>query len=86
MATTLAAKNERNLNNLVRRHLLEEDHRVLQAFDGPRALAATTREGPELVVLDWMLPRLDGPEVCRRVRRRSPSSCPTPAANESAPA
>ena len=71
MATILVAEDERDLNNLVRRHLEEEGHRVLQAFDGPSALAAATREGPELVVLDWMLPRLDGLEVCRRVRRES---------------
>jgi DNA-binding response OmpR family regulator len=71
VATILVAEDERDLNNLVRRHLEEEGHRVLQAFDGPSALAAATREGPELVVLDWMLPRLDGLEVCRRVRRES---------------
>lgn len=71
MATILVVEDERDINNLVRRHLEEEGHRVLQAFDGPSALAAATSEGLDLVVLDWMLPRLDGLEVCRRVRRES---------------
>ena len=71
MATILVAEDERDLNNLVRRHLEDEGHRVVQAFDGPSAVLAVQRERPDLVILDWMLPRLDGLEVCRRVRRES---------------
>src|SRR5713226_7631142 len=71
VATILIAEDERDLSNLVRRHLEEEGHRVLQAFDGPSAVTAATRERPDLVILDWMLPRLDGLEVCRRIRRES---------------
>ncbi len=71
MATILIAEDERDLNNLLRKHLEDEGHRVVQAFDGPTALAAALQERPELVILDWMLPRLDGLEVCRRVRRES---------------
>ncbi len=72
MATILVAEDERDLNNLVRRHLEDEGHRVVQAFDGPSAVLAVQRERPDLVILDWMLPRLDGLEVCRRLRARSP--------------
>jgi DNA-binding response OmpR family regulator len=71
MATILVAEDERDLNNLVRRHLEDEGHRVLQAFDGPTAVLTATQERPDLVILDWMLPRLDGLEVCRRIRRDS---------------
>lgn len=71
MATILIAEDERDLNNLVRRHLEDEGHRVLQTFDGPSALLAAQQERPDLVVLDWMLPRLDGLEVCRRIRHES---------------
>jgi DNA-binding response OmpR family regulator len=71
MATILIAEDERDLSNLVRRHLEDEGHRVLQAFDGPAAVLAATQERPDLVILDWMLPRLDGLEVCRRIRRDS---------------
>ena len=71
MATILVAEDERELNNLVRRHLEEEGHRVVQVFDGPAAVRAVQQERPDLVILDWMLPGLDGLEVCRRIRRDS---------------
>src|SRR5438045_3428871 len=71
MATILIAEDERDLNNLVRRHLEEEGHRVIQAFDGPGAAFGVAQEHLDLVILDWMLPRLDGLEVCRRIRRDS---------------
>ena len=71
MAAIVVAEDERDLNNLVRRHLEDEGHRVVQAFDGPAAVLAVQQERPDLLILDWMLPRLDGLEVCRRVRRES---------------
>jgi DNA-binding response OmpR family regulator len=71
VATILIAEDERDLNNLVRRHLEDEGHRVLQVYDGPSAVQLARDERPDLVVLDWMLPRLDGLEVCRRIRRDS---------------
>jgi DNA-binding response OmpR family regulator len=71
MATILVVEDERDLNNLVRRHLEDEGHRVVQAFDGPAAVQAAQAERLDLVILDWMLPGLDGLEVCRRVRRES---------------
>ncbi len=71
MATILIVEDERDLNNLLRRHLEEEGHRVLQAFDGPSAALYAAQEHPDLIILDWMLPRLDGLEVCRRIRRDS---------------
>lgn len=71
MATILIVEDERELNALLRRHLEDEGHRVLQAFDGPSALTIAEQEHLDLIVLDWMLPGLDGLEVSRRVRRRS---------------
>jgi DNA-binding response OmpR family regulator len=71
MATILVVEDERELNTLIRRHLEDEGHRVVQAFDGPSALMSAQQERPDLVILDWMLPRLDGLEVCRRLRRES---------------
>ena len=44
---------------------------MLQAFDGQTALDIVQRERPDLIILDWMLPRLDGLEVARRVRRQT---------------
>jgi DNA-binding response OmpR family regulator len=71
MATILIVEDERDLNNLIRSHLEEAGHRVLQAFDGQSAIFHASQEHPDLVILDWMLPRLDGLEVCRRIRRES---------------
>jgi DNA-binding response OmpR family regulator len=71
MATILVVEDERELNALIRRHLEAEGHRVAQAFDGPGGLASAEQEHPDLVILDWMLPGLDGLEVSRRLRRQS---------------
>ncbi len=71
MATILVVEDERDLSGLLRRHLEDEGHEVAQAYDGPGALQALRRARPDLVILDWMLPGLDGLEVCRRARRES---------------
>ena len=71
MPMILIAEDERELNALVRQHLEAEGHRVVQAFDGPTAVVSAQQERPDLVILDWMLPGLDGLEVCRRLRRQS---------------
>jgi DNA-binding response OmpR family regulator len=71
VATLLIAEDERELSSLLKRHLEEEGHTVLQAFDGQSVLELVQREKPDLLILDWMLPRLDGLEVARRVRRET---------------
>lgn len=71
MATILIVEDERNLSNLIRRNLEEKGHRVLQVFDGPSALTTAASEAPDLVILDIMLPGMDGLEVCRRLRQTS---------------
>src|SRR5258708_33316925 len=70
MATVLIVEDEVALSDLVRSHLEKEGHRVQQAFDGRQALAAADRARPDLVILDWMLPGLDGLTVCRELRRK----------------
>ena len=71
MARILIVEDERNLSNVIRDDLVEAGHRVLQAYDGPSALEVAAREAPDAVILDLMLPGLDGLEVCRRLRQRS---------------
>jgi DNA-binding response OmpR family regulator len=56
---------------LVRSCLEREGLRVVVAQDGPSGEAAFRREGPHLVILDLMLPGLDGIELCRRIRQES---------------
>jgi DNA-binding response OmpR family regulator len=68
MATILVVEDERDLCNVIRNHLAAEGHAVYQAFDGPAALASVEQCAPQLVILDWMLPGLDGLTVCRRIR------------------
>jgi DNA-binding response OmpR family regulator len=56
---------------LVRMHLDRAGYRVLSAADGEGALEMAASEQPDLVILDLMLPKLDGYEVCRRLREFS---------------
>jgi DNA-binding response OmpR family regulator len=71
MARVLVVEDEAGLNDLIRAHLEQAGHTVAQAHDGLAALRTAGEFEPELVVLDWMLPGLDGLEVCRELRRRS---------------
>jgi DNA-binding response OmpR family regulator len=70
LAQILVVEDEVALSDLIRSHLEKEGHRVEQAFDGRQALAAAERGRPELVILDWMLPGMDGIAVCRELRRK----------------
>ena len=71
MPTMLIVEDERNLCDLIRDNLQEQGYQVLQAFDGPSALTMARETVPDLVILDIMLPGMDGLEVCRRLRQRS---------------
>jgi two-component system alkaline phosphatase synthesis response regulator PhoP len=67
--TILVVDDEPNIVELLRLYLEQEGFAVLAAADGETALALAAREAPDLVILDLMLPRLDGFEVTRRLRR-----------------
>jgi len=56
---------------LVKLYLNRDGYRVLTAYDGIEALRLAREGHPELIVLDLMLPGIDGLEVCRRLRRES---------------
>jgi DNA-binding response OmpR family regulator len=71
MPTILIVEDERNLSHLIRDNLQEQGYQVLQAFDGPSALTMAKDAVPDLVILDIMLPGIDGLEVCRRLRQGS---------------
>ena len=68
MATVLVVDDEQNMVDLVREYLAREGYRVLTAADGPGALELVRTANPDVVVLDVMLPGIDGVEVCRRLR------------------
>jgi len=56
---------------LIRIYLEKDGYRVIVAYDGRQALELARQKGPDLVVLDVMLPELDGLEVCRSLRAGS---------------
>jgi DNA-binding response OmpR family regulator len=70
-ATILLVDDEDAVQKLLTYPLEHEGFRVLQARDGEEALEQFAQEQVDLVVLDLMLPRLDGLEVCRRLRAQS---------------
>ncbi len=64
----LLVDDEPSIIKLARMYLERESFRILTAKDGESALDLANREHPALIVLDVMLPKLDGFEVCRRLR------------------
>jgi DNA-binding response OmpR family regulator len=67
----LVIEDEKNLADLLRGYLEREGFEVHQAFDGEVGLEVARRVEPDVVVLDWMLPGLDGMQVLRELRRFS---------------
>ncbi len=67
----LVVDDEPKIAATVRLYLERDGHTVVVAHDGPSAVEAFHREGPDLVVLDLMLPGIDGLEICRTIRRES---------------
>ena len=68
----LVVDDDPTVSDVVRRYLERDGFTVGLAADGPAALRAFGQEKPDLVVLDLMLPGLDGLEVCRRMRAAAP--------------
>lgn len=66
--TILVADDEASIRDLARLYLEKEGFRVLTAENGAQALARAKSDSPALLVLDLMMPEMDGWEVCRRLR------------------
>jgi len=67
----LLVDDERKILSLVHAYLERENYQVIEAADGQQAMEAFRRDSPDLIVLDLMLPKIDGLEVCRQIRRTS---------------
>ena len=65
----LVAEDERRLSQVVRRVLEEEGHTVDAAYDGEEALAMAIEGTHDVIVLDVMMPQMDGFQVCQSLRR-----------------
>ncbi|MBZ0278459.1 MAG: response regulator, partial [Anaerolineae bacterium] len=69
--TILLVDDDPHIIDLAQMYLEQDGYQVTSATDGAVALRRILEEAPRLVVLDLMLPGLDGWEVCRRVRAQS---------------
>ncbi len=67
----LIVEDDESLSTLLSYNLQKEGYRVGLARDGDEALVMAGEQAPDLVLLDWMLPRTSGIEVCRRLRQRA---------------
>ncbi|HEX6054732.1 MAG TPA: response regulator transcription factor [Intrasporangium sp.] len=72
MSRILLVEDDPTINQTVADRLRAEGFDVVQAYDGPGAVAAHLEHRPDLVVLDVMLPGFDGLEVCRRIQAEWP--------------
>ena len=68
MATILLIDDDPNILRPLQLLLEREGYRVLTACDGQAALAAIATERPNVIVTDWMMPRMDGVGLCRRLK------------------
>ena len=70
----LVADDDRNICDLLRMYLEKEGYTVVLAGNGEEALVKFDEENPDIILLDVMMPRLDGWQVCRELRKKS--ECP----------
>ena len=70
----MVVDDDRNIGELLRLYLEKEGFTAVVMEDGAAALAAFDSEKPDLILLDVMMPRLDGWQVCREIRKKS--QCP----------
>jgi two-component system response regulator VicR len=66
--TVLIVDDEKNIVDILSYNLKEEGYEILTAYDGKAALTQYALKRPDLILLDLMLPLVDGFEVCRRIR------------------
>lgn len=70
----LVVDDDKNICELLRLYIEKEGFGVIIANDGQQAVEMFNRESPDLIILDIMLPKLDGWQVCREIRKSS--NCP----------
>jgi len=63
-------EDEKNISDMIKYNLEKEGYEVLTAYDGAEGLALAQKESLDLLLLDIMLPNMDGLEICKRVRQK----------------
>ena len=69
--TVLVIEDEASLVTMLRYNLEKEGFEVAEATDGEEAITIAEETSPDVIILDWMLPRMSGIEVCRQLRRKT---------------
>lgn len=69
--SVLLVEDEQNVSKFIQLELEHEGYQVTTANDGEQAFSCFQDQEWDLILLDWMLPKLDGLEVCRRIRKTS---------------
>lgn len=67
--TILLVEDDQSLLEAIKYNLIKESYKVITATDGSKAVELARKEGPDLILLDIMLPEMDGFEVCRILRK-----------------
>ncbi len=75
-AKILVVDDDKKIVELVTLYLKKDGYQVLAAYDGQQAIELARRKRPDLIVLDLMLPQVDGMDVCRTLRVRAESQVP----------
>jgi DNA-binding response OmpR family regulator len=71
MKKILVVDDEKKIVEIIRAYLEREGYQVIAAYDGKTAIEVASRQHPDLVILDLMLPEVSGWEVCRTMRKES---------------
>lgn len=71
MKKVLVVDDEKPISDIIKFNLTKEGYEVFVAFDGEEALEQFAKVNPDIILLDLMLPKMDGLEVCREIRKNS---------------
>ena len=71
MKKILVVDDEKPISDIIKFNMAKEGYEVLTAFDGREALEVFAAENPDVIILDLMLPEIDGLEVARTIRKTS---------------
>jgi len=66
--TVLVVEDEKNISDILVYNLKKEGYNTLEAYDGEEAIEIATKQKPDLILLDVMLPKIDGFTVCKKLR------------------